>query len=65
MGGSHPARVGKALLIERREVAAIPGATLRPIRSPFGHRAGDPWRDGMDAERAFIRAEVGAFLGNS
>ncbi|KAH8047815.1 alpha/beta hydrolase [Aureococcus anophagefferens] len=51
--------------IERREVAAIPGATLRPIRSPFGHRAGDPWRDGMDAERAFIRAEVRAFLGNS
>ncbi|KAH8056093.1 alpha/beta hydrolase [Aureococcus anophagefferens] len=50
--------------IERR-VATIPGATLRPIRSPFGHRAGDPWRDGMDAERAFIRAEVGAFLGNS
>ncbi|KAH8068161.1 alpha/beta hydrolase [Aureococcus anophagefferens] len=44
--------------IERREVAAIPGATLRPIRSPFGHRAGDPWRDGMDAERAFIRAEM-------
>ncbi|KAH8046033.1 alpha/beta hydrolase [Aureococcus anophagefferens] len=42
--------------IEAREVAPSP-ARRSTIRSPFGHRAGDPWRDGMDAERAFIRAE--------
>ncbi|KAH8044486.1 alpha/beta hydrolase [Aureococcus anophagefferens] len=44
---------------DRRARSRHPRATLRTIRSPFGHRAGDPWRDGMDAERAFIRAELG------
>ena len=48
--------------IRDRELAALPNATLRPIRSPYGHRAGDPWRPGMDAERAFIRDELRAFL---
>ena len=47
---------------EEVEALNIPNATVRPLISPYGHRAGDPWRDEMRDERAFLHAEVGRFL---
>ena len=39
----------------------LPNATLRPLRSPYGHRAGDPWRAELAAERAFLHGELARF----
>ena len=44
------------------EVALLPNAELRPIESPFGHRAGDPWRPEQAAEREAIRSAVHGIL---
>lgn len=47
-----------------REEAAMLGtrATLAPIRSAAGHRAGDPHRRGLEPEAGFIRARVREIL---
>ncbi|KAJ1626206.1 hypothetical protein T492DRAFT_1146951 [Pavlovales sp. CCMP2436] len=37
-------------------------AVLRPIESAVGHRAGDPWRRGLEGEDSFIREQVHALL---
>ena len=39
----------------------IPGAVVRPMASPHGHRAGDPQRPGMESEREWLRAAVSRF----
>ena len=39
----------------------IPGAVVRPLASPYGHRAGDPQRPGMEAEREWLRGAVSRF----
>ena len=39
----------------------IPGAVGRPLASPYGHRAGDPQRPGMESEREWLRAAVSRF----
>ena len=39
----------------------IPGAVVRPLASPYGHRAGDPQRPGMESEREWLRGAVSQF----
>lgn len=39
----------------------IPGAVVRPMASPHGHRAGDPQRPGMESEREWLRGAVSRF----
>ena len=47
----------------REEAEALGGrATLKPIRSTAGHRAGDPFRPELGQERDFIQAAVLEFL---
>ena len=48
--------------IAARELTLIPNATLAPIKSSWGHRAGDPSRPGQEAEAAFIRKHVHQLL---
>lgn len=48
--------------IKSREAAFIPNVTFAPLMSPYGHRAGDPWRPGMEAEADHVRSHVHDFL---
>ena len=46
-----------------REAAALgERCSLVPIRSSAGHRAGDPSREELAAERAFLTGAVRAFM---
>ena len=45
-----------------REVLMMEHAELRQILSPFGHRAGDPWRPEQAEEREAIRRAVHGIL---
>ena len=60
-----PCTTDKYFTVEeaRREAAALGGrATLAPIVSPAGHRAGDPHRPELQAEQAFVRDAVHKLL---
>lgn len=48
--------------IAEREARLIPRSTLAPIESKWGHRAGDPGRPGQEADAAFVKEQVHAFL---
>ena len=48
--------------VEAREGRLIPGAVVRPLVSPWGHRAGDPHRPGQERDAEALRALVGPFL---
>ncbi|KAJ8600969.1 hypothetical protein CTAYLR_006339 [Chrysophaeum taylorii] len=45
-----------------REARLVPDARLAPLRSPYGHRAGDPWRPTLAKEYDHIRSHLHAFL---
>ena len=45
-----------------REAALIPGATLLPIDSAWGHRAGDPGRPGQEEDAEFLSKHAAEFL---
>jgi len=47
------------------ELAHLPRAEIAPLRSPAGHRAGDPWRPGLEREHAFITASLRDFMNNN
>jgi hypothetical protein len=60
-GGVNPSDTDKYFTLEeaRREAGALGDrCTLKPIASPAGHRAGDPYRHGLKAEHDFICAAV-------
>ncbi|KAJ1458868.1 Alpha/Beta hydrolase protein [Pelagophyceae sp. CCMP2097] len=44
------------------EAAHIKLSTINPMRSRYGHRAGDPWRPGMETEKTFLHSEISNFL---
>mmetsp|Transcript_9013 Transcript_9013/g.12580 ORF Transcript_9013/g.12580 Transcript_9013/m.12580 type:complete len:732 (+) Transcript_9013:260-2455(+) len=46
-----------------RECKVLRNASFDPIRSPWGHRAGDPWRKGQEDQLAHIQAAVTRILG--
>lgn len=48
--------------LERREAVALRDAVLRPLSSPYGHRAGDPWGPEMTREREWLCGEMGRFV---
>lgn len=51
--------------IRAAEAALVDRATLQPIQSPYGHRAGDPWRTCLRNEAEYIKGHVQAFLSQS